>query len=106
MLTSIMPPCCCSVISGDTTKIVTSMHLDSQQMLVDRVTIGDHGTVGAWSVILPGVTVERQATLAPLSVPELGSTVTARTVYMGAPAKPVKVGKATDSLSSFRGQAA
>lgn len=85
------PLCWCSVISGDTTKIVTSMHLDSQHVLVDQVSIHNHGTVGAWSVLLPGVTVERQATLAPLSVPALGSTVKQQFVYMGSPANPVKV---------------
>lgn len=49
------------------------------------------GTLGASSVILPGTTIGDQATLAPLTVPALGSTVKPKAIYMGVPAIPVKV---------------
>ncbi|KAK9812147.1 hypothetical protein WJX73_000290 [Symbiochloris irregularis] len=79
-----------NVVCGDTTKLVTSMPLDALTVLVAPVKVEKHGTVGAWSVLLPGVTVGEQATLAPLSVPEPGTKMLPRTVYMGAPAKAVK----------------
>ena len=67
------------------------MPLDSARMLTAPVVIEDFGTLGAWTVVLPGVTVGQQATLAPLSIPDLGADMKAKTVYMGAPAAPVKV---------------
>lgn len=82
------------MVCGDTTKLVTSASLDAQTVIVAPIKVERHGMVGAWSVLLPGVTVSEQATLAPLSVPEMGETLYARNVYMGAPAKPVKVGAA------------
>ena len=49
------------------------------------------GTIGASAVLLPGTTVGSQATLAPLTVPDAGTNLNAKTVYLGAPAFPVKV---------------
>ncbi|KAK9803517.1 hypothetical protein WJX73_001742 [Symbiochloris irregularis] len=79
------------IVCGDTTKIVTSMALGSQEVLVAPVIIENMGTIGAWAVIMPGVTVGQQATLAPLTIAEAGSDMKPRTVYMGAQAQPVKV---------------
>ena len=47
--------------------------------------------MGASAIILPGTTVQKQATLAPLTVSEAGSTLNASTIYIGAPATPIKV---------------
>lgn len=92
----------CSVVCGDTTKLVTSTSLDPQTVVVAPIKVERHGMVGAWSVLLPGVTVSEQATLAPLSVPNMGDRLSARTVYMGAPAKAVKVGCAVTSAQKAR----
>ena len=78
-------------MSGDTTKIVTSLALDNDKVLTAPVIIEHFGTVGAWTVVMPGVRVGEQTTLAPLSIPRVGAELKARTVYMGAPAIPVKV---------------
>ena len=79
------------MVSGDTTKLVTSMPLDSSHMLTAPLVVDDLGTVGAWSIMLPGVTIGRHATLAPTTVPLAGSDCKPRTVYLGAPAQAVKV---------------
>ena len=81
----------CSIVSGDTTKIVTSVALNAGEVLTAPVVVENNGTLGAWAVVLPGVTVGQQATLAPLTIPELGSNLRPKTVYLGAPAQPVKV---------------
>ena len=81
----------CRVVAGDTCKIASSIAADSSSIVCAPIKIGTQGTLGASCVVLPGLTVGSQATLAPLAVPELGSTVDAKTVVIGAPARPVKV---------------
>ena len=49
------------------------------------------GTLGASTVILPGVSIGAQATLAPLAVPTIGSIIKPKATYMGVPASAVKV---------------
>ena len=44
-----------------------------------------------FAILLPGTELASQATLAPLTVPDPGSNLAPKTVYIGAPAIPVKV---------------
>lgn len=81
----------CRLVAGDTCRIASSIAIDSHTIVCAPIKIGLQGTLGASSVLLPGVTVGSQATLAPLAVPALGSDVEAKTIYIGAPAVPGKV---------------
>lgn len=81
----------CSVVNGDTCKIASSIAVDSMTIVCAPVRVGDQGTLGASSVLLPGVTVGSQATLAPLACPAAGTTIEPLTVNIGAPCMPVKV---------------
>lgn len=79
------------MVNGDTCKIAASIAVDSTSIACAPIKIGDQGTVGASSVILPGTTVGAQATLAPLAAPAVGSTVEPLTINIGAPSAAVKV---------------
>ena len=79
------------MVAGDTCKIVTSIATDSTSIATAPVKVGDQGTLGASSVVLPGSTIGAQATLAPLAAPAAGSVVEPKTINIGAPSVPVKV---------------
>lgn len=53
--------------------------------------LGVQGLIGAGAVVLPGTTLGKQATLAPLAVPAIGSTVKGKTIHIGSPAVATKV---------------
>lgn len=83
----------CRVVCGDTSKIVTSMPVDSEKVVTAPVHVAVQGTLGASSVILPGTTIGAQATLAPLAVPPAGADVKSKGIYIGSPAVAIKVSR-------------
>ena len=86
-------------MNGDTCKIASSIAVDSMTIACAPIKVGDQGTLGASSVLLPGTTVGAQATLAPLASPAVGSVVEPKTINIGAPSSAVKVNLKRDTSS-------
>lgn len=54
------------------------------------IVIGDHATIGAKAVVLPGVTIENQAIVAAGAVVAKGTHIKSGEIWVGIPARPFK----------------